>query len=206
MRTIFFCSILAVCLGLVLAACEGTSNMSINTNRVSNTLGNAANTVGNTASNAVNSMSNAISKATTNGPESFFKDAAQGGMAEVEMGKVAVKNAQSPEVKKFGQMMVDDHSKANKELEDLAKKKNIALPADIGSNKSTLDKLNGLKGADFDKEYVKDMVDDHETDVAEFEKQAANATDPDVKAFAAKTLPVLKKHLDAIKAIQAKMK
>ena len=89
----------------------------------------------------------------------------------------------------------------------LAATKKITLPADIGSsNKSTLDKLKGLSGADFDKEYVKDMVSDHETDVKAFEKQADNSTDPEVKAFAAKTLPVLKKHLDAIKAIQSKMK
>jgi putative membrane protein len=147
-----------------------------------------------------------MSSATTSSADSFLKDAAQGGAAEVEMGKVAVANAQNPEVKKFGQMMVDDHTKAGNELKELAGKKNIAVPADIGSHKSMLDKLKGLKGADFDKEYVSEMVSDHETDVAEFEKQAANATDPDVKAFAAKTLPTLKKHLDAIKAIQAKMK
>jgi len=69
-----------------------------------------------------------------------------------------------------------------------------------------MDELRAKTGADFDREYVEEMVDDHEEDVAAFEKQAQSATDPDVKAFAAKTLPVLKKHLDAIKAIQAKMK
>ena len=103
-------------------------------------------------------------------------------------------------------MMVDDHSKANDELKALAAKKNVTLPANIGSHKSTLDELTGLSGAEFDKEYVEEMVDDHETDVAAFQRQADNGTDPEVKAFAAKTLPVLKKHLDAIKAIQAKMK
>jgi len=199
MKTIFFCTVLAACLGLILVACGGASNNTTNTNR-------AAASPTSTPTSVINSISNAISRETTSGPESFFKDAGQGGMFEVEMGKVAAANAQNPEVKKFGQMMVDDHSKANKELEDLAKKKNIAMPTDLGSHQSTLNKLKGLKGADFDKEYVEEMVDDHETDVSEFEKQAANATDPDVKAFAAKTLPVLKKHLDAIKAIQAKMK
>jgi putative membrane protein len=69
-----------------------------------------------------------------------------------------------------------------------------------------MDDLKGENGAEFDKEYVEQMVDDHEKDVAEFQKQADSSTDPDVKAFAAKTLPTLKKHLDAIKAIQAKMK
>jgi putative membrane protein len=134
-----------------------------------------------------------------------MKDAAQGGTAEVELGKLAAQKAKDPEVKKFGQMMVDDHSKANKEMQDLAKKKNVTLPTDLGKHQSTLDKLKGLSGADFDKEYVEEMVDDHETDVSEFEKQSTSSSDPEVKAFAAKTLPVLKKHLDAIKAIQAKM-
>jgi putative membrane protein len=136
----------------------------------------------------------------------FMAAAARGGMAEVEMGKLAGTKAQNPEVKKFGAMMVTDHGKAGDELKTLAAKKGVTLPADIGSHKSTYDKLNGLSGADFDKAYVDEMVDDHEADVEEFKDQAQNAKDPDVKAFAAKVLPVIQKHLDAIKAIQAKMK
>ena len=103
--------------------------------------------------------------------------------------------------------MVTDHSKANDELKALAKKKNWTLPAEPDSStKSTLDSLKSKTGADFDKEYVSEMVDDHEKDVKAFQDKAQNATDPDLKAFAAKTLPTLQKHLDAIKAIQAKMK
>ena len=102
--------------------------------------------------------------------------------------------------------MVDDHTKANTELKALAAKKNKTLPAELdSSHKSTMDDLKGKSGADFDQDYVEAMVDDHEEDVAAFEKQSQNSSDPDVKAFAAKTLPTLKKHLDAIKAIQAKM-
>jgi putative membrane protein len=109
-------------------------------------------------------------------------------------------------VKKFGQMMVEDHSKANTELKALAAKKGVTLPTELDSEKkSTLEQLRGEAGADFDREYVEDMVDDHEKDVAAFERQAQNAADPDIKSFAAKTLPTLKKHLEAIKAIQAKM-
>jgi putative membrane protein len=102
-------------------------------------------------------------------------------------------------------MMVSDHGKANEELMALAKKKNITLPTDAGSKKTDVDKLTGLKGAEFDREYIDMMVDDHEADVTAFERQATNGTDAEVKAFAAKTLPVLKKHLEAIKAIQAKL-
>jgi putative membrane protein len=142
----------------------------------------------------------------TASPSDFMEDAAQGGMAEVELGKLASQKGADAEVKKFGQMMVTDHTKANNELKTLAASKKMELPKDMGSHKSEHDKLNGLSGADFDKEYVDGMVSDHETDVAMFEKQANNGTDPEVKAFAAKTLPTLKKHLEAIKAIQAKMK
>jgi len=164
-----------------------------------------SNSNGSYVGNAANTLSNAASSMMTASPESFAKDAAEGGMAEVKMGQLAEKNAKDPEVKKFGQMMVTDHTKANDELKALAAKKNYQLPNDIGSNQSTYDKLSKLTGADFDKEYVEDMVSDHETDVKDFQREAENGTDPDVKAFAAKTLPTLQKHLDAIKAIQAKM-
>jgi putative membrane protein len=137
----------------------------------------------------------------------FVEDAAIGGMSEVELGKLAATKAASADVKNFGQMMVTDHTKANDELKALATKKGWKLPTEVdSSHKSTADDLKSRTGADFDKEYVEEMVDDHETDVKAFEDKAKNATDPDLKAFAEKTLPVLRKHLDAIKAIQAKMK
>ena len=155
-------------------------------------------------SNTTNSMANSSS---AGNDTDFMKEAAIGGMAEVELGRLAATKAVNAEVKKFGQMMVEDHSKANADLKALASKKNVTLPTDVDAEKkSTMEELRGKNGASFDQEYVEEMVDDHEEDVAAFEKQAQNATDPDVKAFAAKTLPVLKKHLDAIKAIQAKMK
>ena len=193
---------------VALAACGGATNTNVNvrTNSNGSTMGNAANTVSNTASNAANAVANTAASMTLTSPEDFMKNAADGGLAEVELGKQAVKNAQDPEVKKFGQMMIDDHTKANNELKALAAKKNVTLPTDMGSYKGDVDDMSKLKGADFDSEYVDHMVDDHEDDVAAFEKQANSGADPDVKAFANKCLPVLKKHLEAIKAIQAKMK
>jgi len=204
MKNILF-YLLVGCLGIVgLTACGGdTSNSVANANKaVVNTAEKAINTAG----NAVNSVANAVNSATTPGPEAFMKDAAQGGMAEVQLGKLAEQKSKDPEIKKFGQMMVTDHTAAGNDLKALATKKNFTLPTDIGSHKSTYDKLNGLSGADFDKAYVDEMVSDHEEDVEAFQKEADHATDPDVKAFAAKVLPVVKKHLDAIKAIKAKMK
>ena len=196
----------AFCIAALTGCGGSTNNANVNrTNSNGSTASNAMNSVTNTASNAANAVANAATSMTTANPESFMKEAAQGGMAEVEIGKLAAGNAQDAEVKKFAQMMVTDHSKANEELKALAAKKNVTLPADMGPHKSDYDSLAKMKGADFDREYVEGMVDDHEHDVAEFEKQAQNGADPDVKAFAAKTLPTLKKHLEAIKAIHAKM-
>lgn len=178
-----------------------SNHLAANTNR-----DNAA--VYSTNTNSNSNMSNSMANSNSAGSDTdFMKEAAIGGMAEVELGRLAASKAVNAEVKKFGQMMVEDHSKANADLKTLAAKKNAALPTDLDAeHKSTMDELRAKTGADFDREYVEEMVDDHEEDVAAFEKQAQSATDPDVKAFAAKTLPVLKKHLDAIKAIQAKMK
>ncbi len=157
------------------------------------------------SSNMSNMGNKSMSGAT--GTEGFMTEAAQGGMAEVELGKLASTKAQNASVKQFGQQMMSDHGRANNELKQLAAKKNITLPTDVGAaHKATMEKLSKLSGAEFDKEYVAEMVKDHEKDVAEFQTQSESATDSDVKAFAAKTLPTLKSHLEMIRGIQGKMK
>jgi len=130
------------------------------------------------------------------GDQAWVTKVAQGGMAEVELGKLATEKAASDEVKKFGQRMVDDHSKANNELKTLAQNKKITLPADIGPKEKALrDRLTKLSGAAFDRAYMQAMLADHRQDVPEFRKEANTGKDPDVKAFAAKTLPTLEEHL-----------
>jgi putative membrane protein len=131
-----------------------------------------------------------------------MNEAAMGGNAEVEMGKLAQENASNPRVKNFGDMMVKDHSAANDDLKTVARKKNVTLPADIGKHQQHKDDLSKKKGADFDKAYMKMMVDDHKEDIDAFEKAANSSTDPDVKNFASEKLPILRKHLDSAKAIQ----
>ena len=130
---------------------------------------------------------------------SFMKEAAQGGMTEVDMGKMAQQKGKSDDVKKIGSRMVADHSKANAELMSIAKKKGV----DLSKEKA---KMKHLNDADFDKEYVNEMVDDHQKDLAAFQAEAKNGTDADVKAFASKTAAVIQKHLEMVKAAQAKMK
>jgi len=136
----------------------------------------------------------------------FMTKAASGGMLEVELGKVVAQRATTPAAKKFAQQMVTDHTKANDELKALAAKKNFKLPASLGEDqKKVYDEVLTEKGAKLDQKYVSEMVDDHEEDVKEFQEASTKSSDPAVKAFAAKTLPVLQMHLTMIKKIQATM-
>jgi putative membrane protein len=131
------------------------------------------------------------------GDQSFIKDAAAGGMMEVQLGKLASEKASSPQVKEFGKKMEQDHSKANKEIQQLASSKNVQIADKLeGKHKSTYDRLAKLSGDRFDREYMKTMIDDHKDDVDKFKKEADKADDADVKQFAAKTLPTLEKHLE----------
>ncbi len=142
----------------------------------------------------------------TGGDLAFMNSAAPGNMAEVELGKMASTKAASNDVKQFGQKMVEDHSKANDELKQIAAQKKVMLPPDVmPAHKQLMEKLSKLSGADFDKEYVAAMVVAHEKDVAAFENVSKTAADADVKAFATKTLPTLKMHLEMIKAMADKM-
>jgi putative membrane protein len=136
----------------------------------------------------------------------FMNEAAMGGMAEVELGKLAQEKARSQRVKNFGEMMVRDHSAANDDLKAIARQKNVTLPADLGKHKDHYNDMSKKTGADFDKAYMKMMVDDHQDDIDAFEKIANNGTDPDVKTFASQKLPTLRKHLDSAKAINQSLK
>ena len=130
----------------------------------------------------------------------FVKDAALGGLTEVELGKLAAQKASNEDVKKFAQNMVDDHTKANDELKQVASKENMPIPDALDSkHKSRIDKLSKLSGEAFDKAYVKDQLKDHQEDVREFNAEAQNGNDPNVKAFASTTLPTLQHHLDMVK-------
>lgn len=129
----------------------------------------------------------------------FMVKAAQGGMAEVKLGQLAQENGQSQQVKDFGKKMVDDHSKANDQLKQVASQKGVTLPAEPDAkDKAQYDKLSKLKGDAFDKAYTKEMLTDHKKDVAEFQKEANSGADPDVKSFASQTLPTLQDHLQMV--------
>ncbi len=128
--------------------------------------------------------------------QKFVTKAVQGGMAEVELGRLAADKGTNPDVKQFGQRMVDDHGKANDELKSIASRKNITLPTDLDAkDKALRDRLSKLSGAAFDRAYMQAMLKDHRVDVSEFRTESQAGRDPDVKAWASKTLPTLEEHL-----------
>ena len=101
-----------------------------------------------------------------------------------------------------GERMVNDHSKANDELKQIASSKGVDLPNDLNAKDKMLkERLSKLSGDSFDKAYMQNMVKDHRKDVAEFSKESRSASDPEVKQFAGKTLPTLKEHLQKAESI-----
>lgn len=136
----------------------------------------------------------------------FLLKAAQGGMTEVQLGQLAQKKGSSADVKQFGSRMVTDHSKADSELKTLASQKGVTVPANLDStHQAMVDHFKHLSGDSFDRAYVKMMVKDHRQDAAEFQQESTSAQDADVKAFAGKTLEVIKSHLSQIESIESKM-
>ncbi len=137
----------------------------------------------------------------------FAVEAANGGMAEVAMGKLAEQKGMTQSVKDFGTKMVHDHGLINDKMKALAKEKNITLPDSVSNDdKQKMMDLSKKSGKDFDKAYVDAMVKDHDHDVNAFEKEIKNAKDSGVKEFAENALPTLKEHQTMIKSIQSKMK
>jgi len=134
------------------------------------------------------------------GDAHFAKEAAQGGMAEVKLGQLTEEKGSNGAVKSFGKRMVDDHSKANDKLKEVASRESITLPSDLSAkDQVTYYRLSKLNGAAFDRAYARDMVKDHETDIAAFQKEANGGKDDSLKSFASETLPTLQDHLKQAK-------
>jgi putative membrane protein len=128
--------------------------------------------------------------------EHFAKEAASGGQAEVKLGQLAQSNGQSDAVKSFGQRMVTDHSKANQELKQAAQKDGIQVDDTLSpKDQATYDRLAKLQGAEFDRVYARTMIQDHQQDIAEFQKEASDGQNQNVKEFARTALPTLREHL-----------
>jgi putative membrane protein len=138
---------------------------------------------------------------------SFLVKAADAGMAEVELGQLGQQKAINAQVKAFGAMMVHDHSMANDQVKALAAKRSVTLPSMPGDdNKKDKDDLANKSGADFDRAFMNQMVDDHQDAINLFENSAGKVNDTEVKTFINNTIPKLKMHLDSAKAIQKRIK
>jgi putative membrane protein len=125
----------------------------------------------------------------------FMDAAAMGGLAEVKMGQLAAERGTTPEIKEFGRKMVEDHSNVNNELKALAERRGVQLPTELSPEmQRTYDRLAKLSGTEFDRAYLDAMVHDHNQDLAAFRHQAESAKDPELRAWAAKTLPVIRMH------------
>jgi putative membrane protein len=147
----------------------------------------------------------AATQALSNDDKEFMTEAARGGALEVKLGRMATERAASPDVKAFGQRLANDHQKANDELTQLARRRDIVLPADVAPDKQELiGKLSKLDGPRFDAKYVDEVVDDHEDDVEEFREATKELKDPELRAWATRTLPVLEAHLAKAKELHAK--
>jgi putative membrane protein len=134
----------------------------------------------------------------------FACEAARGGMMEVQAGELARTRGFDLVVKQFGERMVADHSQAGEQLKALAARKGAILPSDLAPKEQhLLDSLSKLSGKDFDKAYAASMLKDHKADLKEFQKESEQASDQDLKAFAATTVGLISQHLDAAKQMKA---
>jgi putative membrane protein len=136
----------------------------------------------------------------------FIENATSGGLHEVHLGQLATERANDPEVKKFGEMMVTDHSKLNKELTNVAQQMGVKLPTqENAEHQAERQKFMAMKGQAFDQAYMKHMVDDDKKDVEDFKKASESAKDSRLRNFASKTLPVVREHLTKAEQIASRL-
>ena len=136
----------------------------------------------------------------------FMNKAAQGGMAEVKLGQLAIDKGSNQAVKDFGQRMVTDHTNADNQLQGIASKDGVTLPSGLDAkDQATYDRLSKMSGTEFDRAYMRDMVKDHQMDVNEFRREGQTAKNRDVKSFAQKTLPTLEEHLSLARRDSSKV-
>ncbi len=138
--------------------------------------------------------------------QQFMTEAAQANMAEIEIGRLAEERASSPDVKNFAREVVQDHQKANDQLQQLASSCGVSLPSSVSSEDAALkSRLAALSGSDFDKQFVESMLKGHKEVIAKFDEEAAHGSDPSVKSYAEGTLPVLQNHMRMAEDLAGKL-
>jgi putative membrane protein len=145
-----------------------------------------------------------VAVAKDNPDESFYKNAAEAGHAEVEAGKGAEAKATSPAVREFAAMMVKDHTAANEKLQKIATSKGIELPTGPAMMQKAMNKKTDMKSGDaYDKDYIHSQIKAHQDTAELLQKEIAEGKDPQAKAFASETLPKVQAHLEKINQIAA---
>ena len=132
----------------------------------------------------------------------FVRDQLEMGEEEIALGQLAQERGTHPEVKRFGEMMVREHRAAGEELKQVAGANTAAATRQDDDLQETLDDLRKLSGRDFDRKYIEEMIDDHEEGVREVERRAENASNPELRQWAAKTLPKMQQHLELARTIK----
>jgi len=134
---------------------------------------------------------------------SFIRGAAEGGMTEVALGKIAQSSGVREDVKKFGGQMVKDHGQANDELKAIAAKMNVSVPGKVSAkHQANIDKLSKVTGASFDTAYINDMVSDHQQDLSAFEKARTEVTNEELKKFIDDKVAMIRGHLEMAKKMK----
>lgn len=137
----------------------------------------------------------------------FLVNAAEINLMEIQLGELVSAKGMMSEVKELGKMMVADHTNSLKELKGMAEKKMMTIPTELtNEGKESFEKLSKKSGMDFDKDYCDMMVNGHKEAIEKFEKASANSTDPDIKEWAASSLPTLRAHLDHAMTCQTNCK
>ena len=137
----------------------------------------------------------------------FLVEAAMGDLADVNLGQLGLDKAQNTEVKRFAQRLMDDHEKSLARIHALAEQQDIKVPEQVDEKHNKLfTKLSRVSGKEFDQTYMREMVKSHEEEVREFETRSASANDPDIKAWARATLPVLQRHLQSARDIRKQLR
>ncbi len=136
----------------------------------------------------------------------FLRKAAWGNQAEVQFGRVAVERGDDEKVRTFGQRMIDDHGRLLTEIKDLASSRGMTLSDQLpAETQADLSHIQSMHGQEFDREYVRMMVGDHEKDLDAFDREARTGVDSDVKALAARSLPTIREHLRMVNDMEVAM-
>lgn len=192
-RTMIFVTLIAI---VCMAGCtpaDNTNSSNLNTNNSNRTV----------ASPTTTPVTSAPAR---RDDRAFAMEVAQNGIAEIALARLVAKNAQGADVKRFAQRVITDHTKVANELKQIATAKGITLPADMtAAQQATVTRLTALKGAEFDREFMTIMAENHDKSVTAFKEVARDGTDAEIKAFAAKTVPTLEEHQKMAHEIHGKL-